>query len=217
MTDFRAMRLLMIAVTFAACSADVPKAPRGAAAPDRSAASVPSSTVDSTAGEPATEPSAKPQPGAEVMTADGWGPLRIGMTVAEITAALGPDANPGAVGGPDPGQCDEFRPENAPEGILVMVQRGVLTRISVSRNETIRTPEGLRIGDPEADVLAAYGTRARIEPHPYWPSPAKSITVWHGPRVDANPRGIRFEIDAKGNVAHLRAGGPSIEAIEGCV
>ena len=87
-----------------------------------------------TPAEPAPAPA--PTPGAPVsaadkLTAQGYGPLRIGMTRAEVEAALGPDSDPEAVGGPDPESCDQFRPERAPEGVLVMVEDGVLARISV--------------------------------------------------------------------------------------
>src|SRR5690606_9967730 len=53
----------------------------------------------------------------DVITADGWGPLRIGMTRDEVVAAAGDDANPDAVGGPDPQRCDQFRPARAPAGL----------------------------------------------------------------------------------------------------
>src|SRR5690606_9883692 len=74
------------------------------------------------------------QPDATHITPDGWGPLRIGMTRAEVVAAAGEDANPNAVGGPIPEECDEFRPREAPDGVLLMLEQGVLTRISISRN-----------------------------------------------------------------------------------
>ena len=68
------------------------------------------------------EPAAPATPvDANAVTAQGWGPLRIGMTRAEVEAALGADANPNAVGGPDPESCDVFRPTRAPEGLMVMV------------------------------------------------------------------------------------------------
>jgi outer membrane protein assembly factor BamE (lipoprotein component of BamABCDE complex) len=53
---------------------------------------------------PAPEPVPVPAPGpaANVLTSQGFGPLRIGMTRAEVETALGADSNPGAVGGPEP-------------------------------------------------------------------------------------------------------------------
>ena len=166
--------------------------------------------------EPDERP-ADPAPTAELLTPDGWGPLRIGMSLAEVVAAAGPDANPEAVGGPEPAACDEFRPRDAPPGVLVMVERGILTRISVSRTRDIRTPEGLRVGDPDSAVLAAYGSRARVEPHKYVEAPARYITVWRERGPEADRRGIRYEVGSGGDIVHMRAGGPSIEYVEGCL
>lgn len=181
-------------------------------------------TLAACSGEPessnsaeSAEPSTDPEPSEELLTPDGWGPLRVGMSLAEVIAAAGPDANPDAVGGPVPGECDEFRPSNAPTGVLVMVERDVLTRISVSGNRDIRTPEGIRVGDPASRVLAAYGSRARVEPHKYVESPARYVTVWREQSPEADPRGIRYEVDSNSDVVHLRAGGPSIEYVEGCL
>ena len=98
-----------------------------------------------------------------------------------------------------------------------MIQQGVLTRISVSRNPEISTPAGFRVGDPGAAVVAEHGARARVEPHHYQDPPAKYITVWRGAPSQPEPRGIRYEIDAEDEVMHIRAGGPSIEYVEGCV
>jgi hypothetical protein len=139
------------------------------------------------------------------------------MSRAEVVASAGEDANPGAVGGPDPDRCDEFRPSNAPAGILVMVEKDVLTRISVSRTSEIQTPEGFSVGDPGSNVLAEYGSQARVDPHQYWEPPAKYITVWRQASSEADRRGVRYEIDSSGEIVHLRAGGPSIEYVEGCL
>lgn len=157
------------------------------------------------------------QPTDRVLTADGWGPLRIGMTRAEIVAAAGEDANPEAVGGPEPERCDQFRPSRAPVGLLVMVEEGVLTRISISRNSDITTPEGVSVGDAGSRVLGALGSRADVEPHKYWQSPAKYLTVWREAASSGERRGIRYEIDPEDKVVHVHAGTRSIEYVEGCL
>ena len=156
-------------------------------------------------------------PAANLLTPDGWGPVRIGMTRAEVVSAAGEDARPNAVGGPEPEQCDEFRPRNAPDGLLVMIERGVVTRISVSRNPAIKTAEGFGVGDPAAAIIAAYGSRARVDLHKYSDPPAKYITVWRGSPAQTDRRGIRYEIDATDRVAHVRGGAQSIEYVEGCL
>lgn len=171
---------------------------------------------------PVEAPAAEAPASSNALTAQGWGPLRIGMTRDEITAALGPDANPEAVGGPEPEACDQFRPERAPEGMLLMLEQGVLTRISLIRGANLVTDRGFGLGTPAAEVKAAYGEAAQVTPHKYAEAPAEYITAWaDGPssepyRQDADVRGIVYEVGADGNVGMIHAGGPSIQYVEGC-
>ena len=205
----RAFAPLAFVATLATCSAEIPESSRGSATAD--------TVVDGASVDTSALPvAADAETSERLLTPDGWGPLRIGMSRAEVVAAAGEDANPDAVGGPDPDRCDEFRPSNAPAGILVMLENGVLTRISVSRTADIRTPEGFSVGDQGSDVIAEYGSRAQVDPHQYWEPPAKYITVWRPASPEADRRGIRYEIDSTGAIVHLRAGGPSIEYIDGC-
>lgn len=181
--------------------------------------------LDGTPGTPeaAEAPSPAAQQAADsALTPVGWGPLRIGMTLEQVNAALGPDANPDAVGGAEPEMCDQFRPANAPEGILVMIERGKLTRISLVEMSPLKTDKGLGIGDTAAAVKAAYGDAATVGPHKYQDAPAEYITVWDGgPRTesyvqDEAARGLVYEIDGTGKVGAIHAGGPSIQYVEGC-
>jgi len=183
-------------------------------------------------GQPAQTPAEGAAPAGEsaatggeqqALTAEGWGPLRIGMTRAEIEAALGPDDSPNAAGGAEPESCDQFHPARAPEGMLAMVTDGRLSRISLVRGATVQTSEGLGLGAAAAAVTQAYGNRARTEPHKYEDAPAQYITVWTQPRPageayveDQNARGVRYEIGGDGAVNAIHAGGPSIQWVEGC-
>jgi hypothetical protein len=178
---------------------------------------------DSAETAPAAPPAAASDPQAlPPLTAEGWGPLRIGMTLAEVTAALGPDSDPDAVGGPEPESCDQFRPKRAPEGMLVMIEEGRLTRITVTDQAEVKTDRGLGPGIPAAAVRAAYGSALQAAPHEYEDAPAEYLTIWSkggGPadRVPpANSRGIRYEVGSTGTVAMIHAGGPSITYVEGC-
>ncbi len=161
-------------------------------------------------------------PSSDVITSQGWGPLKIGMTLDEVTAAAGADSNPDDVGGPEPEFCDQFRPADAPEGVLVMIEEGKLTRISLIELSTVKTDKGLGLGDTAAAVKAAYGANAIASPHKYQDAPAEYITVWDGgPRTepyvqDAAARGLVYEIDGTGKVGAIHAGGPSIQYVEGC-
>ncbi|KQY64962.1 MULTISPECIES: hypothetical protein [unclassified Brevundimonas] len=180
-----------------------------------------------TAESPAAEapvPPATPAADPNALTAEGFGPLRIGMTRAEVEAALGPDSDPASVGGAEPETCDQWRPERAPDGLLVMIQDGVLTRISVAAPSTLKTDRGFGVGDPSVAIKAAYGARAVSEPHKYSPAPAEDIFVWasggpatpHAYVQDAAARGVRYEIDSTGKVGIVHVGGPAIQMVEGC-
>lgn len=166
---------------------------------------------------PAPAPTTPPPATANVLSAQGYGPLRIGMTTAEIEAALGPDADPNSVGGADPASCDQFRPNRAPEGLLVMTNDGALASVWLTRNATVTTDRGFRIGDEASAVKAAYGPSAVVTPHKYEAAPAEYIVVWAtSDRTGPNARGIKYEIGQDGKVKAIAGGGPSIEYVEGC-
>lgn len=158
----------------------------------------------------------------DVLTADGIGPLTIGMTKAEVIAAVGDTRNPDAVGGPDPESCEEFRPQRAPDDVLVMIIDGKLARISLVDMATVKTDKGLGLGDTADAVKTGYGDQAKASPHKYQDKPAEYITWWKGgPRSepyveDETARGIVYEIDGTGKVGAVHAGGPSIQYVEGC-
>lgn len=148
------------------------------------------------------------------LTAQGWGPLRMRMTRAQVEQALGRDSHPMQDGGPEPGRCDEFHPRRAPAGLIVMVEEGRVTRVSVTRRG-LATVRGIRVGDPVASVRAAYGRTLEDTPHTYADPPARYLTAWTG--TGATRRGIRYEIDERGRVGTIHAGTASIEYVEGCL
>lgn len=186
-------------------------------------------TSTTTPEPPAATTPAPASANTNAITSEGWGPLRIGMTRGEVVTAMGPDANPSAVGGRDQEACDLFHPARAPEGLYVMIQRDVLTRISLHDNTTLKTDRGFGIGDSAAAIKAAYGANAHVQPHHYLGLPAEYITAWtstggatldeHGwipENTTPNARGIRYETNAEGAVTEIHAGGPSIQYVEGC-
>lgn len=162
-------------------------------------------------------------PAPMVLTAEGFGPLRIGMSRAEVVKALGEDSDPEAVGGPEPERCDQFRPARAPEGLLVMIEDGTLTSIALVEGSKVPTDRGLSLGATAASVRAAYGQALRAGPHKYEAAPAEYLTIWaknapDGDEFSQDPaaRGLRYEIGGKGRVQAIHAGGPSLQYVEGC-
>jgi hypothetical protein len=158
----------------------------------------------------------------DALRADGWGPLKIGMTEAEVIAAVGDTSTPNAAGIPG-SECAEFKPQRAPgEDFWVMIESGKLTRITIGEASKVKTDKRLGVGDTAEAVRTAYGAEAKSSPHKYQDKPAEYITVWSGgPRTepyvqDEAARGIVYEIGSSGKVSSIHAGGPSIQYVEGC-
>lgn len=198
---------LMLATALVGCDQLQPQKTSEPAAPAPAAAPA--------AGTPATP--ATPL----ILTAQGWGPLGIGMTKTLVIEALGPDATPATVGGAEPGLCEQFRPQRAPAGTLVMIENGRLSRISLVEGSTLKTERGFGVGSTAAEIKAAYGGAVVSQPHKYEAAPAEDLFVWsNGGSTayvqDPDARGIRYEIGTDGKVKAVHAGGPSIQLVEGC-
>jgi hypothetical protein len=144
------------------------------------------------------------------ITPDGLGPLRIGMSRAQVTRI---------VGAPLDGEeltegCIEMQAAHGWAGIFFMFEEGRLTRISIGGRESgIATPRGIAPGASEAEVRRAYGRGLESEEHTYQDAPARYLTYWTVP----GRRGVRFETDETGRVDTIHAGGPSIRYVEGCL
>jgi hypothetical protein len=169
---------------------------------------------------PSTSPVA-PAADPNILTAEGLGPARIGMSLADLTAAWGADSNPEAVGGAEPETCDQFHPTGAPEGVMVMVQNGKLTRISLIRDAKVKTDRGFGLGDQGLAIKQAYGGAIMAHPAKYEPAPAEDLISWArggstGYVEDPAARGVRYEVDGTGKVTAIHAGDPSIQLVEGC-
>lgn len=182
----------------------------GCNAPDEAKTAAPAPT--------ASEAPAMPAPAADRLTAQGFGPLRIGMTRAEVEAALGTDAHPGAAGGPDPESCDLFHPRHAPQGLKVMVEQGVLTSVWLDPGATVATDRAVRLGASAEEVRRAYGGAIEASPHKYEDAPAEYLTAWaSADRSGPAARGVKYEVGQDGKVQRIAAGGPSIQYVEGCL
>ena len=126
----------------------------------------------------ASETPATPAANPNALTAEGLGPVRIGMTRAELVQVWGEDSQPNAVGGADPETCDEFHPVDAPKDVRVMIQNGVLTRITAARGATIKTDRGFGVGDTGMAIKQAYGGAVFAQSHKYQSAPAEDLFVW---------------------------------------
>ena len=141
-----------------------------------------------------------------VVRADGIGPLRMGIPLAEASRTLGEPLRVRETA------CDHVNPTTMPEGILLMVIEDTVARVEID-SAGIRTAAGAQVGDSESRVLELYGAQARIEPHKYTYPDGHYVVVT--PPGDTLHR-IIFET-FKGLVTTYRAGRvPAVQLVEGC-
>ena len=142
------------------------------------------------------------------ITTAGYGPAKIGMSVAEASAALGVKlVSEGPVDEP---ACHYMRPEPAVEGLWFMISDDRVVRVEVT-TAGITTRSGLGVGDSEARVKELLPA-AETTPHKYVAPDGSYLTVWSADRKAA----VRFET-LQGKVTSFYAGRvPEVEYVEGC-
>lgn len=144
---------------------------------------------------------------------EGVGPVRVGMTLEEASAAAGQGISevPGSGAGIDPAACYYAVPDTGQPKVSFMVVDGAIARVDVEEGSGARTVSGIGVGAPEADVLATYGDRIVVEPHPYDEGGNYLRYV-----PDDPTRSLIFETDGA-TVLRYRSGlaGP-VSFIEGC-
>jgi len=143
-----------------------------------------------------------------VLTPAGLGPVRIGMSMSQVSKALGGKLVGDAI--EDEESCVEKSSSAGPPDTSYMFEGGKLTRISVYEESPVKTPRGIGVGSSEEAIRKAYG-KLDSEPHTYLDMPALYLTYWLRDDV-----GVRFETDEKRRVDIIHAGTGSIRYIEGC-
>lgn len=141
---------------------------------------------------------------------DGLKGMHWQMTAREIETVLGQKL-PAANGVPGSDCATQTLP--APyQGARLMMERGKLVRIDVLSGK-LPSSEGVRIGDSESQLRAAYRHGLVKTPHKYIPEPeGRVLTVESSDGRSA----IRFELE-RGKVRRYYAGVfPQVEYVEGC-
>ncbi len=142
-----------------------------------------------------------------VVREDGAGPVRIGMTLAQLNAVLHEKfLKPAAK---DDQACFYVDPKSQPK-ILLMMEDGRLARVDV-KGPGVFTSTGIQVGDTEKHALQVYCRRMKTEPHKYIDNghylTAKSTDGFYG---------IRFETE-DGKITSYYAGRyGAIQYVEGC-
>lgn len=146
-------------------------------------------------------------------SAEGYGPVHIGMTIDEASTAMGAPLVPD-MDFDEPELCQTLHIEGAAgEGaVRFMAQHGRISRISDYERPDGTTPEGVGVGSADAEIRAAY-PNAIEQPPKYDAPPAHDLIVWTTPETS----GMRFEVGADGIAKILHVGNESILLVEGCL
>ena len=137
---------------------------------------------------------------------DGAGPVKIGMTLAQLSAALHQELAPDEK---DQQGCFYIN-SRSHENVSFMIIDGHVARIEVGA-PGIKTSTGVQVGDQEAQVRKIYGSRMEATAHTYIDG-GHYLTV----RSTNGRYGIRFETD-KGKIVNFYAGKyDAIQYVEGC-
>jgi hypothetical protein len=143
---------------------------------------------------------------AWVVREDGVGPVKIGMTSAQISTTLHQKLSEDEYGTDN---C-HYAHATARDQISFMIIDGHLVRIDVEA-PGIGTSTGIQVGAAEADVRRAYGSKVVVSAHQYVDT-GHYLTV----RSADGRRGVRF-VTENGKVTMFYAGTyEAIQYVEGC-
>ncbi len=139
------------------------------------------------------------------VTVEGVGPVRIGMSLAELRGAVELEATEID----STASCFHVRPRNAPAGLLVMISGGRVARVEVTE-AGITTGEGAAVGDEPGRIRQLYPGTVTEQPHKYTDGKYLIVTP------QTPERRIIFETDST-RVTRFRVGKtPEVEWVEGC-
>jgi hypothetical protein len=154
---------------------------------------------------------------AQILTSQGLGPVRVGMTVRQAGMALGTKLKVDTDGDSDACRY-AWRADGLDENVAYMVEDGRITRIDIFHPDKTTHPElsvvttaGIGLGSSEESVRRAYRKSVKVKPS-FYADNGLEFRV----KDFRKQRGLLFAVD-EGKVVHIRAGRiPSIDYVEGC-
>jgi hypothetical protein len=138
---------------------------------------------------------------------DGVGPVKIGISLAQLNAVLHEKLTEEDSG------SDNCYYVTAPshDHIGFMISDGKVARIDVNA-PGVATTTGVQVGDTESQVRAIYGTRMKVTAHHYDDN-GHYLTV----RSADGRYGVRFETDGAKITGYYAGTYEAIQYVEGCL
>lgn len=153
-----------------------------------------------------------------VLTVEGLGVVRLGMSLQEMEQATGAafaQRNPAWYESDTCWYTDRL--ENPSPNVAYMMNQDRLVRIDVKPAEEadgvpVHTASGFGVGSTEDAILSRYGEAAQKTPHPYLGTEGAVLRI-PAPNAD----GVLLFETADGKVTRFRAGlAPEVDLKEGC-
>ena len=141
----------------------------------------------------------------------GLGPVYMGDTLEQVADKIGVQLDPEEFGNDS---CRYYLAPGGPPGVSFVVAFGRIARVDIDDPSTITTRSGAGIGSTKAEIIALFGAKIVVGPHPF--SDGEYLTFVPVDEKDANLR-IIFETNSDGVVTAYRTGQlPEVDYIEGC-
>ena len=141
-----------------------------------------------------------------VVRDDGVGPVKIGMTLAQLSAALHQELAPD--------ERDEhgcfYIDVHGHDHVAFMIIDGKVVRVDVGA-PGLKTSAGIQVGDSESRARQVYGTGMKVTAHTYIDD-GHYLTV----RSANGQYGVRFETENGKIVGYYAGTYEAIQYVEGC-
>jgi hypothetical protein len=138
---------------------------------------------------------------------NSFGPVKVGMTTAQGSKALGVRLTRGA---DQENECYYVSPKTGFKGVAFMMIKHRIARIDID-DKRYATDRGARVGDTESRIKQVYKGQVRISQHPY-------LDTGHYLRIDMKGKNLSliFETDGKRVTSYRVGRSAEVGYIEGC-
>lgn len=171
-------------------------------------------------GPPTSEPigvSADWPPADAVLSSSGLGPIKIGMSVAELSTVLGTQLTFDTIGLPGAGECGWISDSLAiSDDVWIIVELtsatdAIVRRVTVTDGPW-STPSGISVGMTEQNVIDTFPNQIESQPHKY----VEGTYLTYQPADVNDPNTVQF-VNEGGTIVEIHAGDRDwVGLVEGC-
>lgn len=152
-----------------------------------------------------------------ILSSAGLGPIKVGMTVSELSTVVGSALTIDTIDLPGAGECGWVADSPAiSNGVWIIVELtsatdAIVRRVSVSDGRW-STPSGISVGMTEQNVIDTFPNQIESTPHVY----VEGTYMTYLPASDSDPNTVQF-VNEGGTIVQMHAGDRAwVGLVEGC-